>query len=177
MGLLAIIFALLLVAPRPATAAPPAPDQLTGTVTWVHDADTLEVTPHGKVRLLGIDAPEKNASSRDDKFTALGAPRSRLRPIHALGLAWCIEQVKNRPVTLTFDSTRRDRHGRLLAYVRLPDGRLLNRLLLEEGLVIVYRRFPFRLKTEFLAAESKARQEGVGLWRKALPSASKASSE
>jgi micrococcal nuclease len=161
----------------PASAATGEPAKLAGTVTWVYDADTLEITPHGKVRLLGIDAPEKNASSRDDKFTALGAPHPQLRVIHDLGLDWCIEKVKNRPVTLTFDKTRRDRHGRLLAYVHLNDGRLLNRLLLEEGLVIVYRRFPFRLKADFLAAESKARQEGVGLWRKPSPSAPKAKNE
>jgi endonuclease YncB( thermonuclease family) len=29
---------------------------------------------------------------------------------------------------------------------------------------VVYRRFDFRLKEEFLAAEAEARREKVGLW-------------
>jgi len=140
----------------------PAP--LTGTITWVYDADTFDVAPHGKVRLLGIDAPEKTASDRDRNFTRLGIAPKRLRPIHGAGLAWCLHNAKGSRVTLTFDDTRRDRHGRLLAYVHLPDGRLLNRVLLEEGLVIVYRRFPLALKQDFLAAEAEAKVRGLGLW-------------
>jgi micrococcal nuclease len=50
--------------------------------------------------------------------------------------------------------------------VYLLDGRLLNRLLVEQGLAVVYRRFAFRMKEEFLIAESEARQSGVGLWAK-----------
>jgi micrococcal nuclease len=68
-------------------------------------------------------------------------------------------------VTLTFDHERHDRYGRTLAYVTLADGRLLNRLLLEEGHAIVYRRFDFRLKNDFLAAEERARGKGAGMWR------------
>lgn len=153
----------LALAARPAAAAPAFP-ALTGTVTWVHDADTFEIAPHGQVRLLGIDAPEKHASERDRTFLRLGSTAQRLRQTHGAGLAWCLRHVKGTQVTLSFDRDRRDRFGRLLAYVRLADGRLLNRLLLDEGLVIVYRRFPFALKAEFLAAEADARQRGVGLW-------------
>ena len=143
-------------------ATPTAP--LSGTVTWIYDADTLEVEPHGKIRLLGIDAPEKTPSDRDQTFTRLGIAPRRLRPVHGAGLAWAIRNVKGKPVTLILDQTERDRHGRLLAYVRLPDGRLLNRVLLEEGLVIVYRRFDFQHKDDFLAAEAAAKRDAVGLW-------------
>lgn len=166
-ALLTTALLLTLVAwPLPATpgAAPPAAVTLTGTVTWVYDADTLDITPHGKVRLLGIDAPEKSDSDRDVTFLKLGIARKRLRASHGAGLAWSLHQVKGNRVTLSFDETRRDRHGRLLAYVHLPDGRLLNRVLLEEGLVIVYRRFPFAMKEEFLAVEGEAKKRGVGLW-------------
>ena len=160
---------LLLLAWLPAAApvcASAQPAARTGTVTWVYDADTLEVAPHGKVRLLGIDAPEKVSSDRDQSFVRLGVAQGQLRKVHGEGLAWAVGNVKGRQVTLTPGHPERDRHGRLLAYVRLPDGRLLNRLLLEEGLVIVYRRFDFALKSEFLAVEGDARQRGVGLWRR-----------
>jgi len=149
-----------------AVCAAALPTARTGTVTWVYDADTLEVTPHGKVRLLGIDAPEKAASERDQAFIKLGVARNRLRPVHGEGLAWTIRNAKGCQVGLTFGHPERDRHGRLLAYVRLPDGRLLNRVLLEEGLAIVYRRFDFALKDDYLTAEAEARQRGAGLWRR-----------
>lgn len=160
---LALIFFLAGGFPAPGTAAA-RPVPLTGTVTWVYDADTLDIAPYGKVRLLGIDAPEKDASDRDHNFIKLGIAARQLRPVHGAGLAWCIKQVKGVTVQLTLDRTEKDRYGRLLAYVRLPDGRLLNRLLLDEGLVIVYRRFPFDLKDDFLAAEAAAKKRGVGLW-------------
>ena len=167
-GRLSQLALLLLFAWLPAAAplramAPPA--VLTGTVTWIYDADTLDVAPHGTVRLIGIDAPEKTPSDRDQPFVKLGVARRRLREVHGAGLAWSIGNVKGRQVTLTGDQPERDRHGRLLAYVRLPDGRLLNRVLLEQGLVIVYRRFDFALMDDFLAAEGDAQRRGVGLWR------------
>jgi micrococcal nuclease len=155
---------LFLLALPPVGGTAPVPTQPTGTVSWIYDADTLKIEPHGKVRLLGVDAPEKTPSSRDDKFLAMGIAPAQLRAAHRSGLAWCIDQVKGKQVGLSFDSTLRDRYGRLLAYVHLPDGRLLNQVLLEEGLVIVYRRFPFRLKADFLAAEALARESGIGLW-------------
>ena len=159
---LILLAACLLAGASLAAAVEPPP--LTGTVTWVYDADTLDIAPHGKVRLLGIDAPEKSASDRDQAFVRLGILPKRLRAIHGAGIAYGISNVKGKAVTLTAGTTPRDRHGRLLAYVSLADGRLLNRLLLEEGLVIVYRRFDFAGKDDFLAAEAAAKRRGVGLW-------------
>ena len=79
-------------------------------------------------------------------------------------LQFNIEHVKGQSVALELDDPPRDRHGRILAYIRLPDGRLLNRVLLEEGLAIVYRRFKFNLKDDFLDTEQKARDKGRGMW-------------
>jgi len=163
LGWLLFLFWWSTAVPVVAAALPAAP---TGTVTWVYDADTLEGTPHGKVRLLGIDAPEKAASERDQALIKLGVVRNRLRTVHGEGLAWTIRNVKGCQVALTFGHRERDHHGRLLAYVRLPDGRLLNRVLLEEGLAIVYRRFDFALKDDYLTAEAEARQRGAGLWKR-----------
>lgn len=137
-----------------------------GTVTWVVDGDTLEVAGVGRVRLLGIDTPEKESAERDRSFRKLGASARNLRQISREALRFNIANAKGKAVTLNLDREERDRHGRLLAYVVLPDGRMLNRLLLEQGYAAVYRRFDFRLKEEFLAAEAGAKQRGVGLWKK-----------
>jgi micrococcal nuclease len=72
--------------------------------------------------------------------------------------------AKGQIVTLTFDRDKKDHFGRMLAYVTLADGRMLNRELLREGLARVYRRFDFRLKDDFLRMEAAAQGAGRGLW-------------
>lgn len=142
---------------------------LTARVLWVYDADTIHVAGFGSVRLRGIDAPEKNPDHRDRYFVRRGIDPSRLRPMHAVGKAFLEEQIKGQVVTLLVEEPFRDRYERLLAYVVMPDGRLANRVLLEEGYAIVYRYFDFQLKMEFLQAEQRARRKGVGLWKSSVP--------
>ncbi|WP_305043240.1 thermonuclease family protein [Geoalkalibacter sp.] len=138
-----------------------------GRVSWIHDGDTLEVEGLGRVRLLGIDAPEAKDSARDRFYQErFGIAPPRLRQTAGDALRFNIRHAKGQVVSLRFDGERRDRHGRLLAYVILPDGRNLNLLLVEEGLAGVYRRFDFSLKDDFLRAEEQARQRQKGLWAK-----------
>lgn len=161
---LAILLVSLVLLPCAAAAATKAA-VLKGEVVWVYDGDTLKVAGLGKVRLVGIDTPEKENSARDDFYRQWQIPASRLRRIAHRALQFCITNAKGKQVVLTLAAEQRDRYGRLLAYVRLPDGRLLNRLLLEQGLATVYRRFDFRLKDDFLAAEARARTQELGLWQ------------
>lgn len=152
----------------PACADEP-PSARQGTVTWIYDGDTLAVEPYGKVRLVGIDTPERENSSRDQFLTDRGISAARQREVYRAAKAFNISQVKGQQVNLVLEDPPRDRHGRLLAYVYLPDGRLLNRLLIEQGLAVVYRRFAFKLKEDFLAAEAEARRTGAGLWAEDKP--------
>lgn len=145
----------------------PTSTDLSGTVTWIYDGDTLQIEPVGTVRLIGIDSPEKaDNPDRDRKFIQLGAQPGQLRQISRDALRFNIAIAKGKRVTLTLEEPRHDRHGRTLAYVYLDDGRLLNRILLEEGLAVVYRRFDFALKDDFLAAEEVAQKTGRGLWQR-----------
>jgi micrococcal nuclease len=155
-----ICLALLLLTVATATGA----GELRGRVEWIYDGDTIKVAGVGKVRLLGIDTPEREASDKDRFFVKLGGNGKALRRIAGEALRFNIATVKGKEVRLNLDREKRDAYGRLLAYVTLPDGRLLNRLLLEKGYAVVYRRFDFRLKEEFLAAEERARSMQVGVW-------------
>jgi micrococcal nuclease len=148
----------------PSAIAGDRPDSAFGTVSWVYDGDTLEIDPFGKVRLVGIDTPEQKSSMRDRYLTRQGVPEKRLRAIYRVARQYTIRSAKGQRVTLTFDRERRDRYGRLLAYLTLPNGQLLNRQLLKRGLAVVYRRFDFRLKADFLTAERAARDAQRGLW-------------
>jgi len=147
----------------PACAEQPAP-ALQGTVSWVYDGDTLKVDPVGKVRLIGIDTPESKNSQRDNYLIDKGISAASQRQIYQAAKEFNIKQVKGQKVTLSLDDPPRDRYGRLLAYVYLADGRLLNRVLLDKGLAVVYRRFSFRMKDDFLSAEAEAKKNKRGLW-------------
>ena len=138
----------------------------TGRVSWVYDGDTLKIDGIGKVRLLGIDTPEKEDSERDGYYRKhYQLAPATLRRITQQALHFNLDNVKGKRVQLRFDNETNDRYGRILAYVYLPDGRMLNRLLLEKGLASVYRRFDFRHKQDFLQAEQQARKDRLGLWQ------------
>ena len=156
------LFLLLLLSAVCLTSATAA--TLQGIVTWIYDGDTIEVAKVGKVRLIGIDAPEKDDSDRDDFYLGQGVRRATLRHVAGQSRQFLIDTVKGQPVTLETDAEEYDRHGRRLAYVILPDGSLLNEQLLERGYAAVYRRFNFRLKPEFEKAEAIARRHALGLW-------------
>ncbi len=141
-------------------------EAVSGQVTWIYDGDTIEVENIGRVRLLGIDAPEAEASNRDRFYRhQFQISPATLRTVARQASQFIIRYSRNQTVSLEFDRERTDQYGRTLAYVYLPDGRLLNQVLLEEGLAAVFRRENFKLKNQFLRAEAKARNGKRGLWR------------
>ena len=137
---------------------------ITGKVVRIYDGDTIKVENVGKVRLLGIDTPEFESTGRDQYYLRQGISEPTLRRISLESREYVSRNIVGEIVVLTTDRETHDKYGRLLAYVHLPDGRLLNRALIEEGLAVVYRRFDFKLKTDFIKAEKSAKQMGRGLW-------------
>jgi endonuclease YncB( thermonuclease family) len=64
-----------------------------------------------------------------------------------------------------YDWQRRDRYGRLLAFVNLPDGTFLNAELIRQGYGHAYTKYPFKYMDEFKQLEREARESGKGLWK------------
>lgn len=133
-------------------------------VARVVDGDTLDVdVPDGKrshtrVRLWGIDTPEMN----------VGKPQAGPQPWAAEATQRARELAEGQRVTLELQSREiRDRYGRLLAHVRLPDGSYLNEQLVLEGLARADRRFSHERMDRYVLLEQQARRDGVGLWTKA----------
>ena len=147
-----------------------ASNYLEAVVLKVIDGDTLLVLVNGRkerVRLIGIDTPESsfNRKARRDVQRFKVSPEEMIEAGRRAK-----EFVKSllKPgtkVKLELDVQVRDKYGRLLAYVYLPDGRMLNLLLVERGLARVYT-FPPNVKytDKFLQAQEKARERGVGFW-------------
>ena len=124
-------------------------------VSAVVDGDTIDVTWSGhreRVRLLGVDTPETVDPNR---------------PIGCYGeeaSAFTHRRLAGRTVRLTFDRQRRDRYGRLLAYVDV-DGRRFNDELLTDGYARLLVIPPNGLHGRLMLDEERgARSAGRGLW-------------
>jgi len=127
-------------------------------VVEVNDGDTITVKSNGqqeRVRLIGIDTPEKNHPEKPVQCFAEAASK-RLE-----------ELIDGQDVALEADpeNTNRDRYDRLLRYVYLPDGQMLNRKMVEEGYAFAYLAFPHSRLSEFEQLETQAREADLGLWR------------
>ena len=61
-------------------------------------------------------------------------------------------------------NTNRARYDRLLRYVYLPDGTLVEKRLISEGYGFAYTQFPFFKTQEFKGYEESAKATSKGLW-------------
>ena len=152
--------------------ASPLHAQQTTTVTRIVDGDTLKVfylEGEESIRLIGIDTPE----SRVNKKTKKDAKRSGqdIETIIAMGKR-ATEYVESlvKPgglITIEFDVQERDRYKRLLGYVYLSNGKMLNEEIVKAGYASVMTIPPnVKYKDRFLIAYQEARERKVGLWGK-----------
>lgn len=170
---LALALALLL----SLAGAPAAPAGETwAPVLYVNDGDTITVGLNGRkelVRLLGVDTPETGHSRKLER-AARQAGRSPGQEARLGGLARDYLAgllPRGQRVRLQGDpgAGARDRHGRLLAYAYLEDGRMVNALLLQEGQARAYGRCQCAWQGRFQELEAQARRERRGLWAQGRP--------
>jgi micrococcal nuclease len=152
-------------------------DARDGRVTEVVDGDTIRVRRSGRkettVRLLGVDSPESRHPSRPVECGAPEASSSLWRLLFTAPADTDGDGLfdsgggRGRVVSLEADRSqaRVDRYGRVLAYVRLRDGRLVQGVQLARGWaeVYVFRR-PFRVLRRLRARAREARRQGAGVW-------------
>ncbi len=154
-----VVLFLALTVWRTLSRRPEMPDRLPPhsepvRVVRVVDGDTLLLEDGVRVRLLGVDTPETKR------------PDHPVEPFGPEASAFTREFIGSRPITLQYDRERRDRFGRVLAYVFVGD-QLLNEELIRAGLSRAETRFPFSqsMKRCFQAAEEFARESGHGIWQ------------
>jgi len=156
-----LLHGLLLVACALALALASAPawalsSPLQGRVLAVADGDTVTVLDaqqrRHRVRLLGIDAPE------------------RAQPWGAESGAYLKTQVLQQEVQVFFAKT--DRHGRLVGTLRLQ-GQDLNLEMLRAGLAWHYKAYAIEQgwleRWRYARAERQAQREQRGLWADPAP--------
>lgn len=142
----------------PAIGASGTQNNPTYKVLKVTDGDTLHLDINGvneTVRLIGINTPETVD------------PR---RPVQCFGKQ-ASDRMKDlaggQMVRIELDDSQstRDTYGRLLAYVYLEDGRMLNRTMLAEGYAYEYTYLtPYKYQKEFRELQTFARTTARGLW-------------
>jgi endonuclease YncB( thermonuclease family) len=139
-------------AERPVSRAATAPEgDLSGRVVKVSDGDTITILRENrqiKIRMLGIDAPEKS------------------QPFGNACRETLAELVAGREVRIQVGEL--DRYGRTIGKV-LVDGRDANLAQVEAGCAWHYKQFARNQepadRERYAAAEAQARREKRGLWK------------
>lgn len=137
------------------------------TVIRVVDGDTFELENKERVRLLGIDTPEKYESKKLDKdATTSGMDKKTVKKLGQLASNYVKGFVEGKRVRLERDPTNddKDRYGRLLRYVYLEDGTCVNAKIIQDGYAQVYESFPITKMDEFRKLQREARENNRGLW-------------
>ncbi|MDX8376802.1 MAG: thermonuclease family protein [Mariprofundales bacterium] len=142
-----------------------APMAMAGTLSivsssrYVHvgkviDGDTFRTDKGEKIRLLAINTPE------------VAHGRQAGQPLGKKASKQLRSLIEGKNVLLRFDEEKKDRYGRTLAHVYLPNDIWVNGELLRLGLAHVYTFAPnFRYVDELLKIEANAMQARRGLWQ------------
>ena len=153
---------------KPAETKQPAPkiitapqqgttDQIPVTLVSTTDGDTIRVLYNGvdePVRYLLIDTPETNH------------PRLGKQPFGPEAKERNRALVNSGQLTLEFDiGEKRDKYGRLLAYVYV-DGKSVQEILIREGLARVAYAYPPNIRhlTLYEEAQKEAQSKKAGFW-------------
>jgi len=122
------------------------------------DGDTIAVNMNGSVetiRFIGVDTPETHKPNTPVQCYGEIAAANTKAQISKFGR-----------VRLQADSldTNRDVYGRLLRYVYLPNGTLMEDQIIKNGYGFAYLDFPFSMKDRFAAEQAQAQAAHAGLW-------------
>ncbi|TCP69214.1 thermonuclease family protein [Baia soyae] len=122
------------------------------------DGDTIQAQVKGKtetIRLLLIDTPETNH------------PNLAKQPLAEEAKHFTHLQIKKaKQIELEYDQSKRDKYGRLLAYIYV-DGKCLQEALLRNGLArVAYVYEPnIRYEYEFRSIQKEAQKKKAGVWQ------------
>lgn len=115
-------------------------------VVRVIDGDTVQLRGVGRVRLIGVDTPERGRCF-DDAATRFTQAR-----------------IGGRRVRYELGDDEKDRYGRTLAYLH-RGGEMHNLALVQRGFAETLTIPPNdRFAKRFRRAERRARRDGVGRW-------------
>ena len=158
------------------------------TVAYVVDGDTLVLNTREKIRLIGVDTPEKYESKKLFRMAA----RKKVSPeqIVAQGIKaseFTRDLVLGKKVLVVLDENNkginhRDKYDRVLAYIYILNERsskayivgarvndksaiFLNASIINAGYGEFFRNYEYKHKDYFRSLEQIAKRERRGLWK------------
>lgn len=134
--------------------SPEAQKQDLFLVTKVIDGDTIKLANGEKVRYIGIDTPETKHPKKAVQYFGKEAYVANRK------------LVEGKKVRFEFDVQKRDKYGRILAYVYV-DNIFVNAWMVENGYAYAVT-YPPNVKYQelFLKWQREAREKGKGLWER-----------
>lgn len=127
-------------------------------VTKVIDGDTIILANGERIRYIGVDTPELRRKVR-------GRWMYEPRPFAEDSTEFNRRLTEGKIVRLEFDVEKRDKYGRLLAYVYLENGTFVNAELLKQGYAQLTTIPPnVKYVDLFVSLQREARQNNRGLW-------------
>lgn len=127
-------------------------------VIRITDGDTILIDYNGtneKIRLIGVNTPETVDPRKI--VECFGEEASKYTKL----------LLENRSVKIEFDESqgKRDKYGRLLAYVFRDDGLFINKNLIDMGYGYEYTyKYPYKYQNEFKGSQKNASLRKLGLW-------------
>ncbi len=158
-------------------------------VQRVVDGDTLDIQEIGRVRLIGIDAPETHFSEKLQRQARLW--KKNQGEVFELGTQ-ATQQIKTllegQKVRVVLGPEAHDDYGRTLAFVYFSRGKnqvqkilqgknpgkkpgpieefFLNQLLVQYGFAEALTRYPFPDPERFSRWEQEAKNKKLGIWKR-----------
>lgn len=115
-------------------------------VSDIIDGDTIKLTNGERVRLIGINTPEKG------------------QPYYQQATDRLQELIGSNPVRLEKDEENEDQYGRWLRYIYINDT-FVNLEMVKSGFAIAYEFQPnVKYSDTFSEAEQEAREAKIGIW-------------
>ena len=124
-------------------------------VASVYDGDTIKLTDGRKIRLIGINTPERGRDGKHDEPFYLEA-KNKLQQII---------KNSNNQVKLVFGNEKHDRYQRVLAHIFTPYNENITATLIKNGLGFTISIPPnLHLLNCYQDAERFAQKQKAGIW-------------
>lgn len=141
------------------------------TIIKVVDGDTLRIEYQGQketIKLIGIDAPESKLNRKAEQDAIRNS--ESLITIASMGIDATNYSKslikKGDTVTIEFDVQARDKYKKMLGYIYISDGRMLNEEMLAAGYAYLKTdSVNVKYQDRFLKAFKEAKENKRGLWK------------
>ncbi|MFK5915613.1 MAG: thermonuclease family protein [Woeseiaceae bacterium] len=127
----------------------------TVTVSYVYDGDTIKLSDGRKLRLIGVNTPERGRDGKADEPFYLAAKQHLEKII----------ELNNHQVKLITGKEKHDRYQRLLAHIFTKDNKNISEDIIRNGLGYMISIAPnLHFLSCYQQAEQQAKSQQRGFW-------------